>query len=171
LQVASRLWVLWGVMDLAPNHIAHPLALVAPRPPLPGLHLSLATLLVAWGATEVIRYGLFAFKQVGLQPGALLWLRYSAFIVLYPLGVSSEMAMLALATPALPGESGKGVLGPLLARLSLRLPNRLNFAFEYATVCWLVMPAVYVICFPMLYGYMLGQRRKVLGGRVKVKAN
>lgn len=34
-----------------------------------------------------------------MQPYVLLWLRYTAFIVLYPLGVASELAMVALAMP------------------------------------------------------------------------
>lgn len=34
-----------------------------------------------------------------MQPYVLLWLRYTAFIVLYPLGVASELTMVALAMP------------------------------------------------------------------------
>ncbi|PNH00067.1 3-hydroxyacyl-CoA dehydratase PASTICCINO 2, partial [Tetrabaena socialis] len=61
MQVASRLWVLWGIINLAPAEATggsvplgglavggHPLA------------LSLATLLAAWGITEVVRYSFFA---------------------------------------------------------------------------------------------------------------
>ena len=69
-------------------------------PPL-SLSLSLATLLAAWCCSEVIRYSLYAAKEAGLQPYALLWLRYTAFTVLYPLGVASELAMVALALPHL----------------------------------------------------------------------
>jgi hypothetical protein len=36
-----------------------------------------------------------------MQPYVLLWLRYSAFILLYPLGVGSELAMVALAMPSI----------------------------------------------------------------------
>jgi hypothetical protein len=36
-----------------------------------------------------------------MQPYVLLWLRYTAFIVLYPLGVSSELAEVALALPTI----------------------------------------------------------------------
>jgi len=36
-----------------------------------------------------------------MQPYVLLWLRYTAFIVLYPLGVASELAMVALAMPTI----------------------------------------------------------------------
>ena len=36
-----------------------------------------------------------------MQPYVLLWLRYTAFLLLYPLGVGSELAMVALAMPAI----------------------------------------------------------------------
>ena len=36
-----------------------------------------------------------------MQPYVLLWLRYTAFIGLYPLGVGSELAMVALALPTI----------------------------------------------------------------------
>lgn len=36
-----------------------------------------------------------------MQPYVLLWLRYTAFILLYPLGVGSELAMVWLALPAI----------------------------------------------------------------------
>jgi hypothetical protein len=51
---------------------------------LPSLH----AMLFAWCITEVVRYGYFALKQVGVESRALTWLRYSLFIVLYPIGGS-----------------------------------------------------------------------------------
>ncbi len=41
----------------------------------------------------MIRYTYFALKQVEAVPGWLHWTRYSAFLVLYPVGISSEVAM------------------------------------------------------------------------------
>jgi hypothetical protein len=40
-------------------------------------------------------------QELGMQPYALLWLRYTAFLVLYPLGVGSELAEVALALPSI----------------------------------------------------------------------
>jgi very-long-chain (3R)-3-hydroxyacyl-CoA dehydratase len=54
-------------------------------------------MLAAWGLTEVMRYSYFALKQVDAVPAWLHWLRYSAFLVLYPVGISSEVAMTLLA--------------------------------------------------------------------------
>jgi len=51
----------------------------------------------AWSFTEVIRYTFYALNLVGLNPYPLLWLRYTTFYALYPLGAGSE-AFLTLAT-------------------------------------------------------------------------
>ncbi len=52
-------------------------------------------MLVAWSITEVIRYTYFAIRQFGLSPPYWLhWLRYSSFTILYPIGISSEVAMI-----------------------------------------------------------------------------
>ena len=87
MQVASRLMLMWG--------ISHP---------FPALNASAwySSMLIAWSTTEVIRYTFFALKQFDAVPGALNWLRYSAFLVLYPVGISSEVAMIvrALVGPA-----------------------------------------------------------------------
>lgn len=56
------------------------------------------SMLAAWSATEVIRYTLFALKESGSPvPYWLHWLRYSAFTVLYPVGITSELAEMYLA--------------------------------------------------------------------------
>ena len=75
LQVWSRLFVVWGIVDMYP-HVA--------RSP------AYSSMLVAYGCTEVIRYSYFALSLSGYVPEILNWLRYNAFIVLYPLGISSE---------------------------------------------------------------------------------
>ncbi|PRW58764.1 N-methyltryptophan oxidase isoform A [Chlorella sorokiniana] len=150
-QVASRLFILWGVVDLVPATRASPLVLL--RLPLGGgggaLQLSLVTLLTAWCCSEVIRYSFFAFKELGMQPYVLLWLRYTAFLILYPLGVGSELAMVALALPTIRANRP----------LSIQLPNAANFGFDYYWACWLAVLA-YLPGFPQLYFYMLAQRRK-----------
>lgn len=157
-QVASRLFVLWGVVDLVPE--AHRRPLVLAQWGQTYLELSLLSLLVAWCCSEIIRYSFFAFKELGMQPYVLLWLRYTAFIVLYPLGVSSELAEVALAMPAIRATRP----------LSIQMPNKFNFAFDYYWACWLVV-LLYLPGFPQLYFYMLAQRRKVLRvGRISSSA-
>jgi very-long-chain (3R)-3-hydroxyacyl-CoA dehydratase len=78
MQVASRLFLMWAVCY-----------------PFPYLNGSIfySSMLGAWSMTEVIRYTSYALKQFEAVPGWLHWLRYSAFLVLYPVGISSEVAM------------------------------------------------------------------------------
>jgi very-long-chain (3R)-3-hydroxyacyl-CoA dehydratase len=115
--------------------------------------ISLVSLLTAWALSEVIRYGFFALKEAGTVPYFATWLRYSGFILLYPLGVSSELTMAWFALPAI---AARGLW-------SVRMPNSANFAFDYWWACVLTM-ASYAPGLPHLYGYMLKQRKKVLGG-------
>lgn len=78
MQVASRLFLMWAICW-----------------PFPNLNGSVfySSMLCAWSLTEVIRYSSYALKQIDAVPGFLNWLRYSAFLVLYPVGISSEVAM------------------------------------------------------------------------------
>lgn len=83
MQVFSRFALVWGVV--------HPFPYLAASP-------FYTSMLVAWSVTEVIRYSFFALGLSGVQPPALLWLRYNTFFVLYPLGISSEAVMLWFAS-------------------------------------------------------------------------
>ncbi len=145
-QVASRLWILWGIVNLAPEATTTSVVTVG------FINLSLVTLLTAWCLSEVIRYGFFAMKEIGSQPRVMVWLRYSGFLVLYPLGVSSELAMVWLALPVI----------RLKGLWSIVLPNPINLSVSYDVICVLAV-AAYLPGFPQLFGYMLKQRRKVLG--------
>ena len=87
MQVFSRYAIVWGVTGPFPG--------VAREGP------AYAAMLVAWSATEVIRYSYFALTLSGVFPAALHWLRYHAFFVLYPLGINSEAWLIWRAvTPA-----------------------------------------------------------------------
>lgn len=69
-------------------------------------------------------------QEAGLPtPYALQWLRYTAFTVLYPIGVSSELTMAWLAMPV------------IRARRvwSFDMPNTFNMAFDYCLACWAVI--------------------------------
>ena len=69
-------------------------------------------------------------QEAGLPaPYALQWLRYTAFTVLYPIGVSSELTMAWLAMPI------------IRARRvwSVDMPNSFNLAFDYYLACWAVI--------------------------------
>ena len=90
--------------------------------------MNLYTLLIAWSVTEVVRYSFYAFKEVGVAPYVITWLRYTTFIALYPLGVSSELAMVWLALPAIRAQK----------ILTYPLPNTANMAFDYYIACIII---------------------------------
>ncbi|KAI1330451.1 tyrosine phosphatase-like protein [Xylariaceae sp. FL0255] len=125
MQVFSRYAIVWGVTDLFPQLGANP---------------AYSSMLVAWSATEVIRYSYFALTLSGLQPTFLHWLRYHAFFILYPLGISSEAWLIWLAV-----KPAEVFVSPL-----------------YSTALWAYVVFVYPPSAYILYTHMMAQRRKVM---------
>lgn len=126
MQVASRLWTVWGVVErfdvvrfspCSSSSILGPLFFVLCPPKTRLLNASFvfgtqakqtpffASLLLAWSLTESIRYTYYTLSLLTPSPlpslpSFIIWLRYTTFFVLYPLGAGSE-AMAAFVT--LPG--------------------------------------------------------------------
>ncbi|CAK7211929.1 hypothetical protein SCUCBS95973_001290 [Sporothrix curviconia] len=139
MQVASRLLLVWAVVYPFPNATTS--------------SVFYSSMLLAWSLTEVIRYFYFALslaRSAG-TPGAGVanppvpdWftiLRYSTFLILYPVGISSEVRLVYLAAST-PGAA-----------------ERLHPYYPYALYAVL---AIYVPGSYILYTHMLAQRRKVL---------
>ncbi|KAH8119282.1 PTPLA-domain-containing protein [Phellopilus nigrolimitatus] len=135
MQVASRLFLVWGVAERFEAARTSPLY---------------ASMVLAWALTEVVRYAFYACSLLGAEPRALRWLRYSTFFVLYPLGAGSE-AFVNYAT--LPRSSPVPSLGAW-ARGSVWAPA--DYVRGALFLLW--WPGLYV-----MYTYMMAQRRKVLG--------
>ena len=58
-------------------------------------------MILSWSATEVIRYAFYTFSLArSTVPGILVYLRYSTFYLLYPLGASSEALLIFNSLPA-----------------------------------------------------------------------
>ncbi len=92
----------------------------------------------AWSITELVRYSLYFLSLFNIQPKWLLWMRYSFFILLYPLGVTGEWLIL-IAPATVPG---------------VNFPQYNYFlGFLFIT---------YAIGFPILYRYMWKQRKSKL---------
>ncbi|CAI6096528.1 unnamed protein product [Clonostachys chloroleuca] len=92
-----------------------------------------------WSLSEIIRYGYFTVLLLtGDTPSWLKWLRYSAFIALYPPGLFSEACLVFLS---------------LSRAENVSLPYRAYLIAGFLSY----MPASYI-----MYTYMLSQRRKVL---------
>lgn len=135
-QVASRLFLIWGVLS-----------------PVPKTQNSwgFIMLLAAWTITEIIRYSYYAFNQLSLSPYVLTYLRYTLFIILYPLGVTGEIMSIIRALPIVKDSD----------LYSWGLPNSWNISFNYYYILITCLPC-YVVIFPQLYSHMFRQRSKVL---------
>jgi len=144
IQVFSRLAVLW-----------FPIHHISESQTSPGLTI----MLFAWTLTEIVRYSYYAFNLVNLNVGIITWLRYTLFIVLYPIGVCGEMWCYISALPTLANSKV----------LRMEMPNAYNFTFCPFVVTILIL-LWYIPGFPPMYFHMFGQRKKILGGGGKTEA-
>ncbi|RCK66472.1 Very-long-chain (3R)-3-hydroxyacyl-CoA dehydratase hpo-8 [Candida viswanathii] len=128
LQSFARLIIMIGICVVIPESLANYDIVV------------FSGLTLAWSITEVIRYGFYVIKLSGVKtpPYWLVWLRYSAFFVLYPLGLVCESLTVYNSYDYVKD----------------RLPYYYYF-LKYAIV-------LYIPGFLYLYTYMIGQRSKVL---------
>ncbi|KAJ5745173.1 hypothetical protein N7520_010355 [Penicillium odoratum] len=135
MQVASRLLLVWGIMVPFGGQV------VGASTTQLGDYAYLGCV-GAWGITEVIRYGFFAITLSGNEvPKWWTWLRYNTFYVLYPIGISSECALVYLSLgPA--GDVSELLYWGLVAVLAIYVPG------SY-----------------ILYSHMIAQRRKVMRGK------
>eukprot|EP00826_Nyctotherus_ovalis_P024176 TRINITY_DN1873_c0_g1_i10.p1 TRINITY_DN1873_c0_g1~~TRINITY_DN1873_c0_g1_i10.p1 ORF type:complete len:166 (-),score=25.18 TRINITY_DN1873_c0_g1_i10:109-606(-) len=101
--------------------------------------------LLAWSLADIIRFGYYFFKDMKNQPYFIKWLRYSAFIVLYPLGMIYEWYALYCSKDAF--FEGK----PLFS-----LPTSLG------KIVYMVLIFMTPFLFLMLYTHMFRQRKKTL---------
>lgn len=127
-QVASRYVAVWGVQ--------YPFSALCASPVY-------STMLFAWSVTEVIRYTYLAVKLGGYEPAAFTWVRYSSYLVLYPLGITSEMIQMWRAL----GPAGHK-FGPL-----------------YQLFLGVSLFVIWPIGAYVLIGHMNKQRRKVLAAQ------
>lgn len=131
VQVVSRLLVVWLVTEKYEAAAHSPFY---------------ATLVFAWSLSEVARYPFYVNQLLQTPSYMALWSRYSLFIVLYPLGVLSEM-MLIYAT----------------------LPHDQPWSWDYIQT-WSDRDKFFCACLPlyipglfMLYTSLLKSRSRVLG--------
>ncbi|KAJ1488137.1 tyrosine phosphatase-like protein, partial [Baffinella frigidus] len=106
----------------------------------------------AWCCAELIRYTFYGINTVDarLVPFPVMWLRYTGFIILYPIGVAGEMLCAYHTLPLIQ----KGLCPTLGGLLPTCSPNA-EFLLYLFLVCYL--PGL-----PFLYFAMLGERKKRL---------
>lgn len=126
-QVFSRLLVLLLIDYFVYQQLQHQ-----------ALQAGILVVSAAWGITELVRYSFYATQLLNNQPRLLLWMRYTFFIVLYPIGVFGEW--LIIATPIF---------------ISGMVFNLYNLAMAFVLLS-------YVYYFPVLYKYMWKQRKAKL---------
>ena len=102
-------------------------------------------MVIAWGISEVVRYGFYALNLLFKKaPYFSLWIRYTFFYVLYPLGAGSEFMLIQLAIP--------------LSKSNLPLYLALT-----------VSAGLYPPGFYFMYTHMIKQRKKYLVDAFKPK--
>ncbi|KAF5470593.1 hypothetical protein F2P56_011097 [Juglans regia] len=166
LQKVAFLEVVHGAIGLVPSGVVHPLLQWGGR-----IHFLLAVVRLidevqelpsvfitffVWSLTEVIRYLHYALNCIQSCPSWITYLRYTAFIVLYPIGIApGEMWLMY---QALPFVKKKHLHEDLFDGLPFSYYNFLR---------------VLLLCYPFLwlklYLHMFKQRRSKLGKRHEKK--
>jgi very-long-chain (3R)-3-hydroxyacyl-CoA dehydratase len=107
-QVVTRVIQVWLIWFAFPQAIAASHAFPA--------------LLLAWSVADAVRYAYLALNLHGKAPGWLVWLRYSMFLVLYPVGIGAEWWLMYRAIA--PARAWSWVLPPMLyVLLALYVPG------------------------------------------------
>eukprot|EP01125_Pyxidicula_operculata_P019944 TRINITY_DN7262_c0_g1_i1.p1 TRINITY_DN7262_c0_g1~~TRINITY_DN7262_c0_g1_i1.p1 ORF type:complete len:203 (+),score=2.64 TRINITY_DN7262_c0_g1_i1:2-610(+) len=111
---------------------------------IPQLHTSSAMylLFLCWSTIEIVRYPFYIYQILNSSFYPLVWLRYTLWIPLYPLGVFAELALLY--------ESLQYIVAP----------------YHYIVMVWM---ASYFFVFPQQLMYMASQRSKNLSAKDKTK--
>jgi hypothetical protein len=101
MQALARHMSLWLVLDLNFNtpHNSSSVIEAIVGPQWNTKEVWLGATVTAWACVEVVRYSMYVSELLGFTPSILKFLRYNAFIVLYPLGFVGEVCGLLLALP------------------------------------------------------------------------
>ncbi|XP_062517413.1 very-long-chain (3R)-3-hydroxyacyl-CoA dehydratase-like [Corticium candelabrum] len=172
-QGMAFLEILHPVLGFVKTGVVAPLIQVAGRnsvlflfiTPFKEMHTkwTVAFLLFDWALAEFVRYPYYALSSFNAKRKWITWLRYSCWMVLYPIGFVLE------------GVVGyqSSVYMQQVGFLSLQLPNPLNFTFSLWPFA-AMYPFLVAIGGPLMFAHMWRQRRERLGQtskRRKVKQN
>lgn len=139
IQVGSRFLVLYGVVEQVPELQEHVVFLL---------------FLFAWSLAEVPHYLYYTLTMMDRATYFLLFMRYSLFLVLYPMGISAELFCIY---------SGIHFF-KLTKQWSIYMPNRVNFELIFYQILQAVI-VLYMVGSPYMYCHMWRQRQKYLGSK------
>ena len=143
LQVMSRIIVLYGALEVGTTKVTN---------------ASWATqMIIAWALSEILRYSYYFVNLLTEKekiPKIMTWARYSGFMLLYPMGISGEIACLYNALDHVKQNK----------IYTVEMPNTYNFSFSYYNFIWFALLGLYPYGSYVMYTYMLAQRKKVLSG-------
>ncbi|KHN74630.1 Very-long-chain (3R)-3-hydroxyacyl-[acyl-carrier protein] dehydratase 3 [Toxocara canis] len=120
----------------------------------PELHITLSTylLMLVYFLIEMFRYPYYALASLKLHYWIVTWLRYTAWVPLYPMGLLLEVITIYRAIPYY-YTSGK---------YSIEMPNAANFAFNFgAFLLVFVLFAFPLIAYRLLSHMRLQARKKL----------
>ncbi|GAM28543.1 hypothetical protein SAMD00019534_117190 [Acytostelium subglobosum LB1] len=159
LQVFAFLEILHVVLGIVKSSLAPTLAQVLGRNhvllvgllycPTVQFHWGVPLMVFFWGISELIRFPYYIAQAYNECPPFLTWLRYNAFIVLYPIGFAAENILWYEMLPIM-----------LEDRIHfLDMPNWFNFSFNYYyfALIWITLT---FLLFPKQYLYMFSLRKK-----------
>lgn len=134
MQVFSRVWTLWAVMEVAP-------------PTHQSIFLVMACL--SWALVEVPRYLFYALNLFNAVPYPIFWLRYSLFAVLYPTGITGELGCMYVAGKYL--QTSKQYVLFTIGGIEVSLLTLI-----------IIVALTYIPGSPKMYGHMVKTRKKQL---------
>ncbi|KAF7455814.1 protein tyrosine phosphatase family protein [Cryptosporidium felis] len=156
IQISSRLHIVWIIFYLSPLE-SHQITTMFSN-----------IMIITWSLSELIRYPYYVVLQLSLTiptvrtPLFLKWLRYTAFAVLYPIGILSEVVICSNFISDVYHNSGSS--DPIYQRLlhfPTKMPNSLNFEVNLACL-YIVILCIYIPGSIYMYSYMFKQRKKSL---------
>ncbi|XP_060803884.1 very-long-chain (3R)-3-hydroxyacyl-CoA dehydratase [Amyelois transitella] len=95
-------------------------------------------LFMVWGTIEVIRHAYYVSQLLNKEISLLTWLRYSAWMLLYPMGIFGEATVMIKNLPYLQETM----------RFTIIMPNTWNMSFD--TIFLLKLQIFALVC-PIMY--------------------
>ena len=108
---------------------------------------------LAWSAIEVVRYPFYTLQLLNLKLEFMTWLRYTAWIPLYPTGILSEILTLVYTLPEIDSKK----------IFDLELPNKFNVSFNLGFVLRIYVILVTFYFAPQQFYHMYRQTMRKLG--------